>query len=587
MRYLTRRWIVICIAACWGPPLTATEPWQPVGLSGGGGMFTPAISPVDPDLMMVNCDMSAAYISENGGRDWRMIHHAQLRSDTRCRPCFHPKDANVIYASSRGRLRVSRDRGQSFSDIGDLKQPLFGEIAMNAANPEVMLVGTRDDPCFRSADGGITWKPCRGPRGALIGFHFDQTRKGRTMLAATDRGIWRSDDGGETWQEAVHGLPWTDIQGFAGGSNSAMGSVMLYCSVKSRIVDGEFAGGLYVSRDRGQSWQSAMGRGTNTDTQRADQWSYGDISQYVQVLTTDQDPMRVYATNTSTGFHPPHHDTVYRSDDGGKTWRDVYFMDPRFKQYNVAPNYVTASTGQSYKGGDAPFGIAICNSDPDRIVLVRSRCYVTHDGGGAWFNGDTRPAAGATAAPGAAWTCTGLVVTTTWHYYIDPHESHRHYIAYTDIGWARSVDSGKTWAWWDKDSWAPWRNTCYEVAFDPEIPGKMWGAFSDVHDIPNDNIISERHGHSRPGGVCVSRDFGRSWQVEAKGMPEKPVTSIVIDPDSPSNARVLYAGVFGEGVYRSSDDGKTWALKRNGLGDERNRRVSRVLLQSVLLHVSR
>ena len=71
-----------------------------------------------------------------------------------------------------------------------------------------------------------------------------------------------------------------------------------------------------------------------------------------QILTTDVNPLLVYALNTSTGFHPPHHETVYRSDDGGKTWRDVYFMDPRFKHYNIAPNYVTASVGQSFKGGD-------------------------------------------------------------------------------------------------------------------------------------------------------------------------------------------------------------------------------------------
>ena len=45
----------------------AAADWVPVGLSGGGGMFAPAISPSDPDLMMINCDMGAAYLSEDAG----------------------------------------------------------------------------------------------------------------------------------------------------------------------------------------------------------------------------------------------------------------------------------------------------------------------------------------------------------------------------------------------------------------------------------------------------------------------------------------------------------------------------------------
>ena len=109
---------------------------------------------------------------------------------------------------------------------------------------------------------------------------------------------------------------------------------------------------------------------------------------------------------------------------------------------------------------------------------------------------------------------------------------------------SRSLDGGTTWHWWNQKTWAPWRNTCYEMAFDPDTPGKIWGAFSDVHDIPNDNIISEHHGHQRPGGVCVSRDFGASWKPETQGIPPKPVTSIVLDPRSAKGARTLYAGVF-------------------------------------------
>ncbi len=553
-------------------------PWEPVGLSGGGGMFSPAISPADTNLMMLNCDMSAAYISEDGGHNWCMINHAQLRSDTRCRPAFHPSDPNVIYASSGGRLKISRDRGRTFSPIGNLNESLYGEIAINPSNPEVMLAGTRDGKCRLSRDGGVMWTLCSGPEGPVFGFHFDCTRQGHTMFAATDKGIWRSDDDGQTWTDKSSGLPWKQIQGFAAGSNQVNDIIMLYCTISSKDQDGVFKGGVYSSHDRGETWQQAMGRGINTETTKADRWAYGSISQYRQILTTDRNPSTVYVLNTSTGFHPPHHETVYRSDDGGKSWRATYFQDPRFKQYNVAPNYVTASAGQSFKGGDTPFGAAICNTDPDRLILVWSQSYITHNGGDTWFNGDTFPAPGQEPIPGCAWTNTGLVVTTTWNYYIDPFERNRHYIAYTDIGFARSLDAGKTWIWWDKDSWAPWRNTCYEIALDPEIPGKMWGAFSDVHDIPNDNIISERHGHNRPGGVCISNDFGASWKHEAQGIPPKPVTSIVLGPASPKNARTLYAGVFSEGVYKSTDDGKNWILKKNGLGHPNNMRVYRVVL---------
>jgi photosystem II stability/assembly factor-like uncharacterized protein len=541
-------------------------------------MFSPAISPADSNLMMLNCDMSAAYISEDGGHNWRMIHHAQLRSDTTCRPAFHPAVPAVIYASSNGRLKISRDKGKTFAPIGNLKESLGGEIAINPSDPKLMLAGARNGHCWLSRDAGETWTLCPGPAGKVIAFHFDQTGPGRSLFVATDQGIWRSDDAGQTWTDKTQGLPWKPIQGFAAGSDAGKQLVMLYCSIPSKDENGAFKGGLYRSRDRGETWEPAMDAGLNTETQRADQWAYGPISQYHQLLTTDARPLTVYAFNTSTGFHPPHSDTAYRSDDGGQTWRATYFQDPRFKNYNITPDWETASCGQCFKGGETPFGVAICNTDPNRIILVSNEAQITHDGGDTWFGGHTYPAPGQKPGRGSAWVCNGLVVTTTWHFYTDPFETNRQYICYTDIGMARSTDSGRSWIWWDPKSWTPWRNTCYEMAFDPDIPGKIWGAFSDVHDIPNDNIISERHGHSRPGGVCLSRDFAASWHNEASGLPAKPVTSVVLDPKSPNQARTLYAGVFERGVYKSTDDGKTWLAKKGGLGHPNNLRVYRVIL---------
>jgi photosystem II stability/assembly factor-like uncharacterized protein len=175
------------------------------------------------------------------------------------------------------------------------------------------------------------------------------------------------------------------------------------------------------------------------------------------------------------------------------------------------------------------------------------------------------------------WADNGLVVTTVWHYDIDPFEPNRHYISYTDIGFARSTDAGKTWYW---QKGRPLRNTTYELAFDPETPGLIWGAFADLHDIPNNNVISGRHYFRRAGGgVGVSTDFGVTWKDSSRGLPGKPITSVVVDPRSPTRNRALYASAFEAGVYKSTDGGQNWANASPGLGSsEGSLRACRLIL---------
>jgi len=555
--------------------------WQPVGFSGGGAMFVPAISGADPNLMTINCDMSGVYISTDGGRFWTMIHHKQLRSNTRCKPGLHPKDPNTLYASSgygSGVLKMSRDKGRTWETAGKVGASLHGEIAFDPDEPSFMLAGTSDGAAI-SRDAGKSWARCTGPRGPAISFHVDRTSPAgrRVIFVATQTGLWRSDDGGATWVQKTNGLPAKEIIHFSGGSDAKSGVVMLYCSVPGRAENGKYVGGIWRSKDRGETWESAMGNGINKDLAPADQWAQSRIARYTHVFTTDVKPLTVYAMNLNTGFQPPHHTTTFRSDDGGDNWRATMYMDPRFPQCNAAPDYLTASLGQSYQ--DPAEGAAICPTNPDLLIRTASMpVLITRDGGNSWQPGHTLPAPGQKPQPGSAWLCNGLVVTTTWHYYIDPFEHDRHYIAYTDIGFARSLDAGRSWIWWQRAGRPPWVNTCYELAFDPETPGKIWGAFSNVHDIPNDNIISGRHRATGPGGVCVSSDFCATWKPTAQGLPEAPATAVVLDPRSRKGARTLYAGVFDKGVFKSDDDGKTWAAKNNGLGHPDNMRVCRVIL---------
>ena len=127
-------------AAGAGVPAAPGGPWIPVGLTGGGGMFAPAISPLDANHLMVNCDMSDAFISRDGGENWTMIHHRQLRGNVRCRPVFHPADPNTIFAAGDwdGGLKVSRDGGVTWKAWGDLPEGVV-ELAVDAGAPERML----------------------------------------------------------------------------------------------------------------------------------------------------------------------------------------------------------------------------------------------------------------------------------------------------------------------------------------------------------------------------------------------------------------------------------------------------------------
>jgi photosystem II stability/assembly factor-like uncharacterized protein len=540
-------------------------------------MFSPAISPADPKRMMVNCDMSAAYVTDDGGLHWRMIHHAELRSNTQCRPAFHPTDPRTVYAANGwSGMSVSHDGGVHWQRLGDLPGDLEGEIAIDPGNASRMLAGAGTH-VFRSSDAGRHWTPCGGPEGEPLAFHFDQTSPTarRICFAGTRQGVWRSDDGGATWAKKTAGLPSGDLLAFAGGSNAKNGRAILYCSVTSRAENGQYRGGIYRSMDRGESWQSAMGAGLNKETKAFDEWAMGPIAQYRHLVTTNAEPRTVVAFNSSTGVPPPHDATLYRSDDAGRSWRSTFQADPRYPGLNVERDYTVYADGQFY--GDVP-SVAIDANDPNRLLMVDGgRCYLTTDGAKTWVASHTRRAPGTgTAGVRPRWLCTGLVVTTTWNYYADPFEPDRHYICYTDIGFARSMDRGRTWQWWAREGRAPWNNTCYELAFDPATSGKVWGAFSDTHDIPNNNIISGHHRATYPGGVCVSTDHGATWKRSNEGLPAAPVVSVAVDPRSAVGKRTLYAGLFGPGVYKSTDDGLTWTAKNDGLGADGNRRVCRV-----------
>ena len=110
-----------------------------------------------------------------------------------------------------------------------------------------------------------------------------------------------------------------------------------------------------------------------------------------------------------------------------------------------------------------------------------------------------------------------------------------------------------------------WVNTTYWIVFDPKVKGRMWSVNSGTHDLPRPKMWRHNSPMNFKGGVCRSEDGGKTWAQSNQGMDETGATHIVLDPNSPEDARVLYVAGYGRGVYKSSDGGKTWSLKNEGI----------------------
>ncbi len=261
-----------------------------------------------------------------------------------------------------------------------------------------------------------------------------------------------------------------------------------------------------------------------------------------------------------------------KTGDGGKTWNWVWKGGGGSGQYGVkdavdAENLTDAWVHKAFGGefiqlidaGVSPFDGNVA------VVTDWYRTMKTTDGGKNW-----REIYSETQADGT-FISRGMDVTTTYGVHFDPFDSSHIAISYTDIGYHHSFNGGKSWDRSADGVPAEWINTCYWVVFDPDIKGKMWSAWSGMHDFPRGKMTRnpswKEYGR---GGICVSEDGGKTWLPGYQGMGfDSPSTSIVMDKKSDPGNRTLYAGVYNKGVFKSTDDGKSWELKNNGLGENR------------------
>ncbi len=549
--------------------------WEPAGPGGGGGVFSPSISPHDAKLMFVACDMGGWYRSADGGNHWRMCDGRQVRK-VNFPAVFHPTDANVIYAGTRGGIKRSRDRGVTWEHIAGQYNPadpdMVRAIAVDPKRPDVLFaafatyLGKPGEYLVRSADAGRTWQvvaswPGDKPIQKIL-FPPAGRAGGRRIFVAADGGFYRSDDDGATWAAKNAGLPNTKIFDAAAGYDAAKDVFAIFVTLDSQWAGDAFAGGVCRSLDGGDSWAQVT---SGLDVERVG----GKLHGYRFLAMSPANPRVVSMSSTGTANSPEHSSTVYRTEDGGNTWKRILFGELAWAQRNVEPDWLTEEMGWSWGGRACGFG---CNpNDPDDVVFTDAgRAIRTTDGGKRWFPVTSK------RVGKDAWDGRGLEVTTSYTWYFDPFERERAYVAYTDFGLTRTLDRGKTWIYAARK--VPWSNSCYELAFDPARKGVAFAAWSTAHDLIHWKMINKGIDVAWwRGGITRTADHGETWSVVgADTLPARPATTVVLDPKSPPGSRTLYAGILGRGVYKSTDDGKTWTSRSAGLGTGENPSVWRL-----------
>ncbi len=513
--------------------------WTNVGLGGGGGQFTPGSSPVDTDFMIVSCDMGGVYRSTSGGRTWQMIDWHEMHSMAyACGPVFHPTNPSTVVAfgakgNNAAALMKSNDKGITWNPL--ISSPPWGSqeiisMLIDYRDTNLFFVGT-DSAAFFSVAGGSSWTRCASVAGKTIGF-FSIAGAGadRTWFAATDKAVYSSSDLGLTWTAHSDGLPAGKLKTFTGGSTGA-GACVLYCIVAAN-------NDVYRSMDRASTWVRSMGPGIDT------------ASPLLSLACAAQAGNVVYVNNENDY-------AIFKSPDTGNSWKQVY--TPTISSGNVEAGWLTYEWGPGW-GGPLNLGFSINQGRPDLAMGTNyGETMLTRNGGVSWQQVYSKYVDDGSPAKGKRWASVGLEVTTVWHYYVDPFDSKKHYICYTDIGCGRSEDSGNTWYCAVKGS--PWQNTFYEMAFDSSQQGTIYAAAANQHDIP---YWTQSEGPKYAGGVVKSTDFGKTWNSVSTGLPDAslkiPSRSIIMDQSDKS----LYVAMYGDGVYCSTNSGAAWTKKSTG-----------------------
>ena len=364
------------------PQLFSDIRWRMIGPHRAGRTIGASGVPGQPNVFYIGVNNGGVWKTTDYGRTWEPIFDDQSTGSIGD-VMVAPSNPNVIYVGSgegvqRPDLSVgngiykSEDAGKTWKHLGLSDAQQIGGLSIHPKDENIVYVAALGHPygantergVFRSKDGGKTWKHILfvDENTGAVQVTVDPNNPSivfadlwSSRLAPWENGEWqgpnsglyKSTDGGDTWKKITNGLP-TPAQG--------LGRIG-FCfapSLSSRMyatVDAGNYGGIYRSDDSGENWYRVSADGRH--------WSRG--SDFAEVKVHPKNPDILFSANVVT----------WKSEDGGKTWTGI----------RGAP------------GGDDYHRIWINPDNPDIMIFaIDQGAIITVNGGktfSSWFNQPT------------------------------------------------------------------------------------------------------------------------------------------------------------------------------------------------------
>ncbi|MDD5750180.1 MAG: hypothetical protein PHU56_00815 [Candidatus Pacebacteria bacterium] len=530
--------------------------WQSIGPGGGGGFTALAIDPIDENIVYTGGDLSGAFKSTDGGASWKFINNG-LEEFVIQEIAVDQTDPNTLYLGTTGGVYKSTNKGETWqrkrSGFPAISSSTYSApakaIAIDPNNHNVVYVSIAEThgnnyyyedraqrynkgQIYKTTSGGDYWQAINTP--GANGIPSDATifelavRPGdsNTVLASTNRGFFKSTDGGVNWTKKSFGLPYDDIRGLA---VHPANPDIIYVTVWT--PQEPWNGGVFKSTDNGETWVAK-----NTGLKHRNDGAGSLTSNYPEVIIDKNNPETIFTGDRSWGTYG-----VQKSTDGGDTWTGLISYDYSAKKWT---NVDTLPYG-----GVNVSTMAISPTNGNKLFFGTSMTlYKTENQGLSWMASHIQEFGSDT------WKGRGVENTCVQSLAVNPDDSNLLYLGYADISLVRSKDGGATFHR-SKPGFKNWDDVD-AIAFDPDNSAIVY---------VGDNISSGS------GTLLKSTNSGNTWTIigsDSNGLANGQVFGIAIDPKSPQASRIIYAAVVGKGVYKSVNGGTSWSVFNSGLNND-------------------